>query len=121
MTFTCGFEDRKMLVVGGSCGTGNGIACAFKTAGADVYVWEGRSNLEGLHYVNGIAPGLVATKLTRVTVDNPKRLEAALKRIPTGRLGTPQDMVGAVLFQASPFSAYIVGHTIPVDGGLILV
>jgi 3-oxoacyl-[acyl-carrier protein] reductase len=32
--------------------------------------------------VNGIAPGLVATKLTRVTVDNPKRLEAALKRIP---------------------------------------
>ena len=64
---------------------------------------------------------LVATKLTCVAVDNPERLEAALRRIPSGRLGTPQDMVGAVLFQASPFSAYIVGHTIPVDGGLILV
>jgi 3-oxoacyl-[acyl-carrier protein] reductase len=35
--------------------------------------------------------------------------------------GTPQDMAGAALFLASPFSAYIVGHIIPVDGGLILV
>lgn len=70
--------------------------------------------------VNGIAPGLVATKMTKVTTDNPARLEASLARIPAGRLGTPADMAGAALFLASPLSAYIYGQTIPVDGGLIL-
>jgi 3-oxoacyl-[acyl-carrier protein] reductase len=70
--------------------------------------------------VNGIAPGLVDTKLTRVTTQNPERLEATLRTIPAKRLGTPADMAGAALFLASPLSAYIYGQTIPVDGGLIL-
>jgi 3-oxoacyl-[acyl-carrier protein] reductase len=70
--------------------------------------------------VNGIAPGLVDTKMTKVTTSNPKRLEGALSRIPLRRLGTPQDMAGAALFLASPLSSYIVGQTIIVDGGLIL-
>src|SRR6201997_3198295 len=70
--------------------------------------------------VNGIAPGLVDTKMTKVTTDNPKRLEGALQRIPLRRLGTPQDMAGAALFLASPLSSYIIGQTIVVDGGLIL-
>ena len=70
--------------------------------------------------VNGIAPGLVDTKMTKVTTSNPKRLEGALSRIPLRRLGTPQDMAGAALFLASPLSAYIIGQTIIVDGGLIL-
>jgi 3-oxoacyl-[acyl-carrier protein] reductase len=70
--------------------------------------------------VNGIAPGLVATKLTRVTTEEPARLAAALERIPLGRLGTPADMAGAALFLASPLAAYIVGQTLVVDGGLIL-
>ncbi|HMS80508.1 MAG TPA: SDR family oxidoreductase [Burkholderiaceae bacterium] len=69
---------------------------------------------------NGIAPGFVATKMTRVTTGDPRRLEAALARIPVGRLGTPADMAGAALFLASPLAAYVVGHTIPVDGGLLL-
>jgi 3-oxoacyl-[acyl-carrier protein] reductase len=55
-----------------------------------------------------------------VTTANPARLEAALERIPLGRLGTPQDMAGVALFLASPLSAYVIGHTIPVDGGLLL-
>ena len=70
--------------------------------------------------VNGIAPGLVDTKLTRVTTQNPQRLEASLRGIPAGRLGTPEDMAGPALFLASPLAAYIHGQTIPVDGGLIL-
>lgn len=77
--------------------------------------WAG----EGIR-VNGIAPGLVATKMTKVTTDNPKRLEASLQGIPLGRLGTPADMAGVALFLVSPLSAYVVGQTIPVDGGLIL-
>lgn len=70
--------------------------------------------------VNGIAPGLVDTKLTKVTTSNPERLKATLANIPAGRLGTPQDMAGVALFLASPLSAYVYGQTLPVDGGLIL-
>lgn len=70
--------------------------------------------------VNGIAPGLVESKLTQVTVAEPKRLESALKRIPARRLGTPQDMANVALFLASPFASYILGQTILVDGGMLL-
>ena len=70
--------------------------------------------------VNGIAPGLVDTKMTKVTTSNPKRLEGAIGRIPLKRLGTPADMAGAALFLASPLASYIVGQTLVVDGGLIL-
>jgi 3-oxoacyl-[acyl-carrier protein] reductase len=70
--------------------------------------------------VNGIAPGLVDTKMTKVTTANPKRLEGAIARIPLQRLGTPADMAGVALFLASPLSSYVCGHTLVVDGGLIL-
>jgi 3-oxoacyl-[acyl-carrier protein] reductase len=68
--------------------------------------------------VNGIAPGLVDTKLTRATTAHPDRLAATLQRIPAGRMGTPQDMANVALFLASPLASYVVGHTITVDGGL---
>jgi 3-oxoacyl-[acyl-carrier protein] reductase len=70
--------------------------------------------------VNGIAPGLVDTKLTKVTTENPERLAGALAGIPLGRLGEPADMAGAALFLASPLSSYIIGQTLVVDGGLLL-
>ncbi|CAO1649549.1 SDR family NAD(P)-dependent oxidoreductase [Parasphingorhabdus sp. NYA22] len=70
--------------------------------------------------VNGIAPGLIATKMTKVTTDNPKRREATIRSIPLGRIGDPDDMAGLVLFLASPLAGYIVGQTIIADGGLLL-
>ncbi|MEW6089314.1 MAG: SDR family oxidoreductase [Pseudomonadota bacterium] len=70
--------------------------------------------------VNGIAPGLVDTKLTKVTTEDPKRREMAIRGIPAGRLGTPEDMAGAAIFLASPLASYIYGQTLIVDGGLIL-
>ena len=72
---------------------------------------------EGIR-VNGIAPGLVDTKLTKVTTGHPERLAATLQRIPAGRIGTPDDIAQVALFLASPLAAYVVGHTIAVDGGL---
>jgi 3-oxoacyl-[acyl-carrier protein] reductase len=70
--------------------------------------------------VNGIAHGLVDSKLTKVTTDDPKRLGAMLDKIPLARLGTPSDIAGAALFLASPMASYIVGQTIIVDGGMLL-
>jgi 3-oxoacyl-[acyl-carrier protein] reductase len=77
--------------------------------------WAG----EGIR-VNGIAPGLVDTKLTKVTTQHPERLAGSIARIPQRRLGTPEDMAGAVLFLASPLAAYVTGQTLIVDGGLTL-
>lgn len=68
--------------------------------------------------VNGIAPGFVDTKLTKVTRDNPKRYEATLQNIPLGRWGSPADMGGVCLFLASPLAAYVTGQMILVDGGM---
>ena len=70
--------------------------------------------------VNGLAPGLVDTKLTKVTTEHPDRLRGALNRIPAGRMGVPADMAGAALFLASPLASYVVGQTLVVDGGLSL-
>lgn len=99
---------------------GNPAYNASKTGAVGLTRTLGQAWAEDGIRVNGIAPGLVDSKLTKVTTENPKRLEAALQRIPLGRLGTPQDMAGAALFLASPLAAYIVGQTIVVDGGLIL-
>lgn len=74
---------------------------------------------EGIR-VNGLAPGLVDTKLTKVTTEHPDRLAGALRAIPVGRMGTPADMAGAALFLASPLAAYVAGQTLIVDGGLSL-
>lgn len=70
--------------------------------------------------VNGLAPGLVDTKLTKVTTQHPDRLAGALANIPQGRMGTPADMAGTAIFLASPLASYVTGHTVIVDGGLTL-
>jgi len=74
---------------------------------------------EGIR-VNGLAPGLVDTKLTKVTTQHPDRLAGALATIPQRRMGQPADMAGAAIFLASPLASYVTGHTLVVDGGLSL-
>jgi 3-oxoacyl-[acyl-carrier protein] reductase len=70
--------------------------------------------------VNGVAPGLVDTKLTKVTISDAERLRERLDGIPARRLGTPDDMAGACLYLASPLAAYVYGQTLSVDGGRTL-
>ncbi len=70
--------------------------------------------------VNGIAPGLIDTKLTKVTRDHPRRYEDSLAQIPLRRWGTPEDMGGVALFLASPLAAYVTGQMIVADGGMSL-
>jgi 2-deoxy-D-gluconate 3-dehydrogenase len=67
--------------------------------------------------VNAIAPGYMATDNTAPLRADEKRSAAILERIPAGRWGTPDDLMGAVVFLASPASDYVNGYTIAVDGG----
>lgn len=67
--------------------------------------------------VNAILPGLVDTKLTKVTRDNPELYEASIRRTPLRRWGTPEEMGGIALFLASPLSAFVTGEGIVADGG----
>lgn len=70
--------------------------------------------------VNGLAPGLVDTKMTKIVTTDPEKLAVAMARIPQGRMGTPSDMAGAAIFLASPLASYVTGHTLNVDGGYSL-
>lgn len=67
--------------------------------------------------VNAIAPGYMATDNTRALREDPVRNKAILDRIPAGRWGQPEDLMGVVVFLASAASDYIQGYTIAVDGG----
>jgi NAD(P)-dependent dehydrogenase (short-subunit alcohol dehydrogenase family) len=59
--------------------------------------------------------------MTAVTRDNPERLQSFMTRIPMGRLGQPEDLVGPVIFLASDMARYVTGITLAVDGGFLAV
>ena len=65
--------------------------------------------------VNAIAPGFIRTAMTDKIPEAEK--EKLLSQIPLQRLGSPQDIAGAVAFLASPLADYISGHVLVVDGG----
>lgn len=66
--------------------------------------------------VNAVAPGFIATDMTKVLGD--MIMTEAKKRIPANRVGEPQDIADAVLFLASDAASYITGQVISVDGGM---
>jgi 2-dehydro-3-deoxy-D-gluconate 5-dehydrogenase len=67
--------------------------------------------------VNAVAPGYIRTDNTQALQDDPERFRQIVDRIPAGRWGEPDDLVGAMLFLASPASNYVNGVVLPVDGG----
>ena len=67
--------------------------------------------------VNTIAPGFILTDLTQKLWSNPTMQEWGLRNTPAGRLGKPEDMVGAAIFLASEAAAFMTGQVVRVDGG----
>ena len=67
--------------------------------------------------VNAIAPGYMITNNTENVRNDSERYTSITDRIPSGRWGTPEDMMGAVVFLASQASNYVNGFTLAVDGG----
>jgi 3-oxoacyl-[acyl-carrier protein] reductase len=69
--------------------------------------------------VNAVAPGTTLTERIRGQM-TPEKHQALIERIPLGRLATPEDQAGVILFLASSLSAYVTGVTIDVSGGYLL-
>ena len=69
--------------------------------------------------VNCVAPGFIATAMTGALTD--KQREAALVRVPAGRLGDVADVAAAVVYLASTEAAYVTGQTLHVNGGLAMI
>lgn len=69
--------------------------------------------------INAICPGVIDTPMTQKwTGGDRQTLEALEKEPPIGRFGTPREIADAVLWLCSPASSYMVGHALPVDGGI---
>ncbi len=68
--------------------------------------------------VNAVAPGMIQTAMTDVLTDEQKTAMSA--QIPLGRAGTDAEIAAAVAFLASEDAAYITGHTLDVNGGMLM-
>ena len=69
--------------------------------------------------VNCVAPGFIETAMTDKLTDDQKA--AILGQIPSGRMGTPDEIGAAVLYLASPEAAYVTGTTLHVNGGMAML
>lgn len=80
------------------------------------HAWAG----DGIR-VNGVAPGFVATKLTRRIWEDPDRFRETIGRIPLGRWALPEEVAEPVVFLVSDMASYITGQMLLVDGGITLI
>ena len=67
-----------------------------------------------------IAPGPTLTGLKRASYADPEARRTTIAQIPLGRMGQPEDIVGAIVFLASDESRWVTGSTVTVDGGYLV-
>lgn len=93
---------------------------------ASKHAVEGLTKSVALEYakqgirVNAVSPGLIQTEMLDRTVEtNTELMEYFKTTLPMGRIGTPQEVVNAVLWLCSDASSFVTGHSLTVDGGYI--
>ena len=70
--------------------------------------------------VNAVAPGWVLTDMTRHVLDDPAEAASALRPIPLGRPGSPEEIAGPVAFLASDLASFVYGEVLSVNGGAVM-
>ena len=70
--------------------------------------------------VNCVAPGWVETEMTKDVVDDKARLESINKTIPIGRMATPDEIAGPIVFLCTSWADHITGEVLNVNGGSVL-
>jgi 3-oxoacyl-[acyl-carrier protein] reductase len=72
-------------------------------------------------YVNCVAPGWVETDMSKAALEDPPTREKIFRTIPLGRVGTPEEIAGPILFLCTPQAGFITGEVFNVNGGAVLV
>jgi len=72
-------------------------------------------------HVNCVAPGWVDTDMSRAALNHPPTREKVFRAIPMGRVGTPDEIAGPILFLCTPYAGFITGEVFNVNGGAVLV
>ena len=100
-----------------------GIAPYSATKGGIVMLTKGLCADLGPHGIqtNALAPGYFETELTQALVENEQFTQWVTTRTPAGRWGKVEDLVGALVFLASPASNFVNGQVLYVDGGMTAV
>lgn len=111
----------NMAALGGGLiglGRGNAVYCSTKGAVAALTRDLAAEWAQFGIRVNAVAPGWFRTDMNAALLKNAPVLGRILERVPLGRLGEPEDVVGPVIFLASDAAAMITGHILPIDGGV---
>jgi 3-oxoacyl-[acyl-carrier protein] reductase len=72
-------------------------------------------------YVNCVAPGWIGTDMSAEALEDPERRQKIHGTIPLGRVGTPEEIAGPILFLCTPHAGFITGEIFNVNGGAVLV
>ena len=72
-------------------------------------------------HVNCVAPGWVATDMSAAALSDPPTRDKVFRAIPMGRVGTPDEIAGPILFLCTPYAGFITGEVFNVNGGAVLV
>ena len=116
-------QQGKIINIASACGLfGYPFVVAYNASKAGVWSMTQTLAVEwGCHniQVNAIVPGFVVTPLNKATLDDPESLELNRRIIPSGRLSQPEDLVGPIVFLASPAADYVSGELLVVDAGTV--
>jgi 3-oxoacyl-[acyl-carrier protein] reductase len=72
-------------------------------------------------YINAVAPGWVDTDMSASVLNDPATRGKIFRGIPLGRVGTPEEVAGPILFLCTPYAGFITGEVCNVNGGSVLV
>lgn len=92
------------------------VAYSMAKGGIAGFVRALARNLRSRALVNGVAPGVIETAMPAHIIA--ARKDEMLREIPLGRLGSPDEVAGVVIFLLGPLSTYVSGQIINVDGGV---